>query len=69
MIYCFVFPRRVSRMLFFKNDVFGIIHIAGKEQISKYEFGYLIASEFNLDKSLIKKYDLKPIETYDLMNP
>ena len=39
----------------FKNDIFGIIHIAGKEQISKYEFGKKICEKLILNTSLIHK--------------
>lgn len=32
----------------------GIIHLAGSERISRYEFGVLLAEHLNLDRSLIK---------------
>lgn len=32
----------------------GIFHVVGDERISKYEFGLMIAKEFNLDSSLIR---------------
>jgi dTDP-4-dehydrorhamnose reductase len=33
----------------------GIFHVVSDDRISKYDFGVMIAEEFNLDKSLIKR--------------
>ena len=35
------------------HEAYGIYHLVGDTRISKYEFGLLLADEFNLDKSLI----------------
>ncbi len=38
-----------------ENDISGIIHIAGKEPVSKYDFGYRICKGLGLDMSWIIK--------------
>lgn len=38
-----------------ENDVAGIIHIVGKEPISKYDFGRKICERLSLDTSLIRR--------------
>lgn len=41
------------------NNIFGIIHIAGKEQITKYEFGKKICEKLLLDTNMIKQTSLR----------
>jgi len=38
-----------------KNKVPTILHIAGREIVSKYDFGYNLCKELNLDLNLITK--------------
>ena len=38
-----------------ENDVSGVIHIAGQESISKYDFGKKICEGLELDTELIRK--------------
>ena len=38
-----------------RNDIGGIVHIAGKNAITKYEFGMSLCEKLGLDKRLIKK--------------
>ncbi|HLP22027.1 MAG TPA: NAD(P)-dependent oxidoreductase [Chitinophagales bacterium] len=40
----------------------GIIHLAGKEKLSRYEFGVKAAEAFNLDKSLLQALSQKDIQ-------
>ncbi|MBP6730608.1 MAG: NAD(P)-dependent oxidoreductase [Chitinophagales bacterium] len=39
----------------------GVIHIAGKERLSRYEFGVLAAKAFGLDESLLNKCSQKDV--------
>ncbi len=39
----------------------GVIHIAGKEKLSRYEFGLLAAKAFGLDESLLDKCSQKDV--------
>jgi dTDP-4-dehydrorhamnose reductase len=49
-------------------DISGVIHVAGKERISKYEFGRLIARVWDYPEELIKpsSYDSKVNRSLDL---
>ncbi len=40
------------------KKITGILHIAGPDVVSRYEFGLKIASLFNFDKNLIKKFNI-----------
>lgn len=40
----------------------GVIHIAGKERLSRYEFGLLAAKAFNLDESLLNRCSQKDVQ-------
>jgi len=42
-----------------KNNAQGIFNISSNERISKYQFGLMIAEEFNLDVNLIKACSIK----------
>ena len=45
-----------------ENDVSGVIHIAGQESISKYEFGKKICEKLELDTKLIRKGSMDSIK-------
>lgn len=40
---------------------YGIYNVVSNDRISKYDFGILLAEEFNLDKSLIKRSSIKSV--------
>jgi dTDP-4-dehydrorhamnose reductase len=45
-----------------ENDLSGVIHIAGKEPISKYEFGLKLCKVLDLDSNLIKNGNLSDLK-------
>jgi len=40
------------------NNISGIVHIAGRDPISKYDFGFSICEKLSLDTTLIKKVSI-----------
>jgi dTDP-4-dehydrorhamnose reductase len=42
-----------------EKEAVGIFHVAGSERITKFDFAVRIASDFNLDSSLIKPLEMK----------
>ena len=45
-----------------ENDVSGVIHIAGQESISKFDFGKKICKGLELDTNLIRKGSMDNIK-------
>lgn len=41
-----------------ENKIYSIIHIAGREPVSKYDFGFKICEKLNLNTTLIKKVSI-----------
>ncbi len=45
-----------------RNNVSGVIHIAGQQPVSKFEFGNLVCEELGLDVSLIKSGSIDNVD-------
>lgn len=46
------------RELVFKRDVEGVLHLAGKDRMSRYEFARRVFSHFGFDESLLREVDI-----------
>ena len=44
------------------EEVSGIVHLAGAERVSRYDFGIAIAQAFGLDKSLLQSCSQKDVQ-------
>lgn len=56
----------LARILFelLARDVRGVIHVGGRDQLSKYEFGLRIADLFHFDRTLITPVDIEETNSY-----